>query len=93
MREVAGHFGPCGRQRRGGRRLPAVANAFERSEDKHLIADDWPSGGCAELVLDQLRFGGLEETARVQVVVAVELPDGPVNFVGRALLAHADSLA
>ncbi len=84
------------RVRRHGRlarpRLAPVPQPLKRAEPEQLIRDDRAAGARARLVLLLLRLPRLEEAARVQFRVAVELPGGAGEVV-RARLRDDAHLA
>src|SRR5262249_37121767 len=87
MRKVSRALRGSRRQRISCGGLTPVANALIRAEHEHPVAPDWTTRGRAELVLDQLRLGGLKEAPCVQVVIPVEFPRRTVDLV-RPLPAH-----
>ena len=66
-------------------RFGPVAQALIRPEDEHLILPDWPSGGCAKLVLLYSGNAVGVEIARIQRVITKELPSRAVKFIGTGL--------
>jgi hypothetical protein len=62
-----------------------LAQPLVAAEEEGLVLDDRAAEGEAELVAPELRLPVVEEVARVQVVVAQELEDRPVEGVGAGL--------
>ena len=83
-----GEAGEIAAALRGGRqrglrrsRLRPVLQALIVAEGEQPVLLDRTAAGAAELILPRLRAARLEETARIQFVVAQELPEGAVKLI------------
>src|SRR5213594_4133043 len=82
-----------GGQREVEQRLGLGAEAFSVEEEEGVVAADGSADHSAVLVLDQLRDGGGEEVASVQVVVPQEVVQIAVETVGAGLQGRVDDAA
>ena len=83
-----------GRKRRLRRsRLRPVLQALIVAEDEQPVLLDRTAARSAELILPGLRAPRLEETARIQFVVAQELPERAVKLIGSRFRCDGDLAA
>ncbi len=80
-------------QREVEQRLGLGAETFAVEEEEGAVAADGSADHSPVLVLDQLRDGGGEEVARVQVVVPQEVVQIAMETVGAGLQGRVDDAA
>src|SRR6267142_310558 len=86
--EIATTLGQCWNGDRIGRGTSADAVTFKASKEKSLVLDDRSTQRSSKLVLQIIQFLRIEETARIQILVAEKLVYIPVKIVRAGLSDH-----
>src|SRR6266850_348511 len=86
--EIATTLGQCWNGDRIGRGTPADAVTFKGSEEKSLVLNERSTQRSSKLVLQVIQFLRIEETARIQILVAKKLIHVSVKIVRAGLGDH-----